>query len=87
MSPPSPHQADPYGGNNPDYLYACGQCTAITKDNVARQQCLDCIQNKTGTTAPWAMGQCVYNATLQMDIDLGLVAPTGVQAQCYLRGG
>ena len=62
--------------------------SAITHDAAARISCMSCIQNATGTTQSWAMGQCVYNATVMQYLDTGIItALTGVQAQCYQRTG
>ena len=61
---------------------------AITHDAAARTSCVSCIQNTSGTTQPWALGQCVYNATYMQYLDNGIItALTGVQAQCYQRTG
>ncbi len=43
------------------------------------------IRNGSLTTPSYGIGQCVYNATLQVAIDSGLVAPSGIAAECFTR--
>ena len=70
--------APDYGANMYDHAGS-----ALDDDVPSYNMCINCIQNVSGTTADYALGQCVYNATNQRNINKGLVAPGGVAGMCY----
>jgi hypothetical protein len=65
--------------------YACSACSALTQP-LALSNCTTCYQSgiSAGRTD---FGSCVSTATQLQNVILGLVKPSGMQAQCFDRPG